>query len=153
MYANYERLRVRQLERYETFKHPVRLSTVCQALGCRRAFGRKGCCFCTEGCNDNHALGCCYQNLERSKKDDPFPPHPYPDIDDDNDAARILQTVLGNPPENVLYRRWEFDRATGKYAVEQYPKTRGKESTGLNSPEPVSGLDSIEQQYNETPEP
>jgi hypothetical protein len=39
------------------------------------------------------------------KETDPAPPFYHEDIDDDNDAARILQTVLGDPPKNVLYVR------------------------------------------------
>ena len=29
------------------------------------------------------------------------------DPDNDNDAARILREVLGDPPPDVVYRRWE----------------------------------------------
>jgi hypothetical protein len=52
VYEAYERKRLKQIETYETFTGPVQTSTLCRLCGCRRAFGRKGCCFCTEGCAD-----------------------------------------------------------------------------------------------------
>ena len=71
-------------------------------------------CFCTEGCNDT--AGCCYKDLN-AQPGDPFVPFAHPDVDDDNDAAKVLQNVLGDPPSNVVYKRWERDEDTGKFKV------------------------------------
>ena len=114
IYDKYESDRQRQIERYEKFKGPVQNSSFCRCLGCRRVFGRKGVCFCTEGCNDT--AGCCYKDLN-AHPGDPFVPFAHPDIDDDNDAAKVLQNVLGDPPSNVVYKRWERDEDTGKFKV------------------------------------
>lgn len=71
------------------------MSSMCRVLGCRRIFGRKGFLFCTEDITKifGHKVG------------DPAPPFTHEDIDDENDAARVLQAVLGDPPKNVLYIR------------------------------------------------
>jgi hypothetical protein len=98
VYEAYERERLKQIERYETFTGPVQTSTLCRLCGCRRAFGRKGCCFCTEGCT----------NCDR-KAGDPAPPLEVHDWDDDLDASSILIKVLGPPPRNVVIRRWRWD--------------------------------------------
>jgi hypothetical protein len=97
VYEEYNALRRKQIEAYEKYQGPVRSSTFCRKAGCRRFFGRKGCIFCTEGCN----------HFER-KAGDPAPPFDHRDIDDENDASVILRKVLGPPPPNVVYRRWEL---------------------------------------------
>ena len=125
VYDKYEGLRKRQSQRYTDFKAPLRLSTCCQMLGCKRCCGRKGCCLCTEGCcpRDNRGLGCCYKDIHQKSTDGDnqhrlFAPFSHKDWDDDHDAARILQQVLGNPPLNVQYKRWVHDEATGEYRVQ-----------------------------------
>jgi hypothetical protein len=132
-YDKYEQLRLKQIDRWDNFRQPVRLSTVCQILGCRRFCGRKGLCFCTEGCNDNPPAGCCYKDLGR-RPGDPFPPQPHPDLDDEQTAIRVLQTVLGNPPPNVVYKQWEMDSSSGKYTVVTHRATQ--ESKSLKQEEP-----------------
>jgi len=59
-------------------------------------FGRKGFFFCTEDIDK-----CCTH-----KVGDTSSPFIHTDIDDENDAARILQKVLGDPPRNVVYKRY-----------------------------------------------
>jgi hypothetical protein len=56
--------------------------------------------FCTEGCN----------NCGR-KANEPAPSLDNIDFDDDNndDASKILFAVLGPPPNNVMYTRWEHE--------------------------------------------
>ena len=98
VYNQHVELREKQIHTYKQFTGPVRKSTVCRAAGCRRVFGRRGLIFCTEGC--------CEPSF---KKGDPAPPFKYRDIDDENDASVILQRVLGDPPINVAYRRWQRD--------------------------------------------
>ena len=100
------------MDRYKNFTAPVRASTVCRKAGCRRLFGRRGLIFCTEGC-------CCRDPSDPSstcgqkKPSDPAPPFEYRgrprDIDDEHDAAVVLQKLLGDPPLNVTYRRWQWD--------------------------------------------
>lgn len=97
-YETYDRRRLENIMKYKKFYGPNRNSTLCQACGCRRIFGRRGLIFCTEGCNQ-----CCSH-----KKGDLAPPmNDHVDIDDDNDASKVLQRVLGNPPPNVKINRWE----------------------------------------------
>ena len=98
VYNQHVELREKQIHTYKQFTGPVRKSIVCRAAGCRRVFGRRGLIFCTEGC--------CEPSF---KKGDPAPPFKYRDIDDENDASVILQRVLGDPPINVAYRRWQRD--------------------------------------------
>ena len=138
VYDKYEIDRHRQIERYEKFKGPVQNSSFCRCLGCRRVFGRKGCCFCTEGCNDT--AGCCYKDLN-AQPGDPFVPFAHADIDDDNDAAKVLQTVLGDPPSNVVYKRWERDEETGKFKVIVQGGTKKERKELAQSPE----LDPVEE--------
>lgn len=118
VYDNYETLRKRQIRRYREFKAPLQLSTCCKALGCQRCCGRKGVCFCTEGCHPQTTVGCCYGHVKNDGRQDPFPPSVHQDWDDDNDAARIWETVCGNPPPNVEYKRWTYDEANSEYRVE-----------------------------------
>lgn len=137
VYDKYEHLRKLQIDRYENFKGPVRNSTMCASLGCRRVFGRKGFFFCTEGCiKDDANAGCCYGKLDR-KPGDPFPPHNHhhKDIDDEWDASRVLQKILGNPPRNVLFKRWEMNNESGKYGVVTYPQKEGEGPTAYTDEE------------------
>lgn len=97
-------LREKQLHNYKTFIGPVRNSTVCRQAGCRRLSGRRGLFFCTEGCCEDPNSSCSLKN-----QGGPAPPFIYRDIDDENDASVVLQRVLGNPPLNVTYRRWQWD--------------------------------------------
>lgn len=97
-YAHYEQVRQSQIDAYTAFEHPVQNATLCQALGCRRFFGRKGFCFCTEGCCDKSAATTVVA-----------PPPTVPDMDDEWDAARVLIQVLGPPPANVVMKRWRWD--------------------------------------------
>mmetsp|Transcript_55193 Transcript_55193/g.66447 ORF Transcript_55193/g.66447 Transcript_55193/m.66447 type:complete len:274 (+) Transcript_55193:807-1628(+) len=100
-YKLYDEARLKQIDEYKTFYGPYRYNDLCKACGCRRLFGRRGLIFCTEGCDANI---CSY------KKGDPAPPFSHPDdIDDANDASRILQTVLGDPPSLILIQRQEID--------------------------------------------
>jgi len=39
------------------------------------------------------------------------------DWDDDNDASKILRTVLGHPPTNVVYKQWAWDVETEEYVA------------------------------------
>lgn len=97
VYHNYNGLRLKQIEKFKAHEGPVRSSTFCRKTGCRRFFGRKGFCFCTEGCNSFSRKG-----------GDPAPAFETRDIDDENDASVILRKVLGSPPANVVYKRWEY---------------------------------------------
>lgn len=126
VYNKYERLRQQQIGRYTNFKYPVRYSTICRAMGCRRLFGRKGLIFCTEGCNDNKAAGCCYTKLGM-QSEDPFAPPSHPDLDDHCNAAHVLQAVLGDPPQNVVYRRWVWDSDANCYTVATRQGAESKE--------------------------
>ena len=77
-----------------------------RTAGCRRIFGRRGLIFCTEdSCLDCNSPNNCFSK----KSGDPAPPFTHRDIDDENDASVILRKVLGDPPANVRYRRWEWD--------------------------------------------
>ena len=110
----HDELREKQVKVYNEFTGPVRNSTVCRAAGCRRVFGRRGLIFCTEGCCDG-------PGSKKKEKDDPAPPFRYRDIDDENDASVVLQKVLGNPPRNVAYRRWQWDEENQLELVEPPP--------------------------------
>ena len=111
VYEKYEQERVKQIENYENFHGPVLNSTLCRACGCRRCFGRKGCCFCTEGCT-----GC------DRKAEEPAPPFEAHDFDDDWDASTVLMTVIGPPPPNVVIRRWRWDPETGENYLSVFPE-------------------------------
>lgn len=104
VYRHHVELREKQIHDYTTFIGPVRKSTVCKAAGCKRVFGRHGLIFCTEGCCDGPNDSCGLK-----KQGEPAPPFRYRDIDDENDASVVLQKVLGDPPLNVTYRRWQWD--------------------------------------------
>jgi hypothetical protein len=110
VYAKYEESRVRQLKRYQNFQAPVRQSTLCRAAGCRRFFGRKGVCFCTEQC---------CTHCDR-KAGDPAPPFDDTDVDDYFDASTVLFRVLGPPPPNVVIRRWRWDPERNEQVLETY---------------------------------
>jgi hypothetical protein len=113
VYEQYEREREKQLTDFETFFGPIYLSTLCRAFGCRRFCGRKGFCFCSEGC----------RNCSR-KAGDPAPPLECYDFDDDWDASTVLMKVLGPPPENVSTQRWRWDPEDGKNYLEVYPSDK-----------------------------
>jgi len=104
IYNQHSELRKKQLHNYKTFFGPVRNGTVCRAAGCRRVLGRRGLIFCTEGCCDDPNSSC-----SMKKQGDPAPPFSTRDIDDEHDASVVLQRVLGDPPLNVAYRRWQWD--------------------------------------------
>ena len=106
VYKNYNHLRRKQIAYYEDYQAPVRSSILCQKCGCRRFWGRKGCCFCTEGCNH------CGR-----KAGDPAPPFEHRDVDDECNASAILRNVLGAPPNNVVYRQWEFKDESSKEMI------------------------------------
>mmetsp|Transcript_26970 Transcript_26970/g.58481 ORF Transcript_26970/g.58481 Transcript_26970/m.58481 type:complete len:507 (+) Transcript_26970:93-1613(+) len=131
IYDQYDENRTKQLKRYVEFKGPVQNSTFCKCLGCRRCMGRKGVIFCTEGCCDT--AGCCYSDLE-AQPGDPFVPFAHADIDDDNDASKVLQSVLGNPPSNVVYKRWEKDEETGKFTAVVTRSEKEKAKADVVSP-------------------
>jgi len=98
VYEQYNIRRRKQIDAWKTFNGPVHESTLCRALGCKRFCGRNGCIFCFEGCcSERHKLG------------EPAPPFEQRDIDDENDASVVLRKVLGEPPANVVYKRWEFN--------------------------------------------
>ena len=99
------------MENYKQFTGPVRKSTCCRALGCRRFFGRRGFIFCTEGCGDPNS-SCCSK-----KAGDPAPPFRYKDIDDINDASIVMRKVLGDPPSNVKYNRWEWNDDCNEFSI------------------------------------
>ena len=99
-------LRKKQIDHYQHYQGPIRSSTFCRKCGCRRFCGRHGCCFCTEGCD----------HFDR-KSGDPAPPFDHHDVDDENDASVILRKVLGDPPKNVVCRRWEFENESSNDVV------------------------------------
>lgn len=121
VYDTHKDLRDKQVQTYKDFTGPVRKSTVCKALGCRRVFGRRGFIFCTEGCTD-----CCSK-----KSKDPAPPFRYGDIDDINDASVVLRKLLGEPPMNVTYHRWEWDEESNQFDL--VPPAEGNESESLTN--------------------
>lgn len=114
-YDKYNELCEKQKRVYAEFTGPVRTSTVCRILGCRRVFGRKGLFFCTEGCSNF-----CW--LHKKKPGDPPPPFEHRHLDDDNDASIVLHKVLGDPPTTVRYTRWTFDEETNEHVLVTYPK-------------------------------
>lgn len=134
VYNQYEKERVKQVESYQDFHGPVRNSTVCRSMGCRRVFGRKGFIFCTEGCCQ-HNYHCRYKN-----RNEPAPPFAQHDFDDDWDASSVLFHVLGPPPENVVIRRWKWDEDKNEDVLWTYPlsapdvasKSKGKEEKAAN---------------------
>ncbi|GAX15728.1 hypothetical protein FisN_3Hh203 [Fistulifera solaris] len=109
VYRRYNAEAESQIQYYNSFYAPVRLSTFCRAWGCRRVCGRKGVCFCTEGCN----------HCDR-KAGDPAPPLDVHDFDDECDASTILIKVLGPPPANVCIRRWRWDPELQKNVLDEY---------------------------------
>lgn len=106
-YERYEQKRQTQIDAYASFEGPVYNGTLCKSLGCRRFFGRKGFCFCTEGCD----------NCDR-KAGEPAPPVEIHDMDDEWDASRVMMEVLGPPPANVLIKRWRWDEVEQKYVLD-----------------------------------
>ena len=100
----HRRLREKQVDNYKAFVGPVRNGTVCRAAGCRRVFGRRGLIFCTEGCCDAPDSSCRFM-----RKGEAAPPFSYRDIEDEHDASVVLRAVLGEPPANVVYRRWRWN--------------------------------------------
>ena len=110
IYKKYEEDVEKQINDYESFEGPVYYSTLCRACGCKRVFGRKGCCFCTEG----------FTNCSR-KAGEPAPPFENHDLEDEWDASTIMIKVLGPPPQNVCIRRWRWDPESGKNYLESYP--------------------------------
>ena len=110
VYEQYERERETQTNRFNSFYSPIYLSTLCRSCGCRRFCGRKGCFFCTEGCN----------NCSR-KAGDPASPFDVNDFDNDWDASTVLMKVLGPPPKNVCIKRWRRDPETDENYLEVYP--------------------------------
>lgn len=123
VYEHYDALRKKQIEAYESYIGAERYSTLCRACGCKRVFGRSGLIFCTEGC--------C---TEKHKQGEPAPPFEHRDLDDENDASVILRKVLGDPPANVVYRRWEFNEQ-GKIVL----VTRGASSSSEQKENDVEG--------------
>lgn len=124
-YDQYNEQCERQKKVYMEFTAPVRRSTVCQALGCRRVFGRKGLFFCTEGCSDF-----CW--LIHKKPGDPALPFQHRDVDDDKDASVVLRKVLGDPPATVKYTRWMYDEEKNENVLVTYPMTGDTESPSLD---------------------
>lgn len=116
VYDKYNELCEKQNRVYATFTGPQRKSTVCQALGCRRVFGRRGLIFCTEECSN-----LCW--LCKRKSGEPPPPFEHRDLDDDNDASIVLRKVLGEPPANVVYTRWVYDEEKNENVLVTYPAT------------------------------
>ena len=134
-YDTYSDLCEKQKEAYNTYWGPVRKSTICRACGCRRACGRKGFIFCTEGCDQ-----CCY--LRNRQPGDPPPPFEHRDIDDENDASVILRKVMGDPPANVVYTRWEYDEERNVNVLVTYPKKgRGTADKSAMPPEDTPAED------------
>lgn len=86
--------------------------------GCRRCCGRRGFFFCTEGCSKESK-----EIRKNRKKGDPFPPFEHRDWDDDNDASKVLMKVLGDPPKDVVYSRWDYDEERGENVLVTYPKS------------------------------
>lgn len=129
VYNDYELARRRQIERYEAFVGPVQKSTYCRAMGCRRVFGRRGALFCTEGC-----CKCCQSGaVRRQGPHEPFPPYQIRDLDDDNCASNILVTCLGDPPSNVVYRRWDLTKGAEMYEVVENQNIPSEESRNRNA--------------------
>jgi hypothetical protein len=110
VYDKYEVERLKQIETYDNYYGPMQHSTICQTYGCRRFFGRKGFCFCTEGC----------ASCDR-KTGEPAPPFVEHYFDDDYDASSVLLSVIGPPPANVVVRRWRWDPEKGEQFLEFYP--------------------------------
>ncbi|KAL3796154.1 hypothetical protein HJC23_000657 [Cyclotella cryptica] len=124
VYDKYAQLRVKQIERYKTYTAPVQKSTICRAAGCRRIFGRRGLIFCTEGsCLDGNPHSTCFSK----KSGDPAPPFTHRDIDDMNDASVVLRKVLGDPPANVRYRRWEWNEETNEMEIVVHGALSGRQ--------------------------
>jgi len=126
VYKQYSELRDKQLLRFSKFSGPVKMSTICRAAGCRRVFGRRGVIFCTEGlcCVENENSSCCSKS-----GGDPAPLFRYRDIDDENDASVVLRKVLGDPPLNVTYRRWEWNEHDDAAKIVTRPLSTGGEET------------------------
>jgi len=118
VYARYEEERTQQIETYEKFTGPVYYSTLCRALGCRRVCGRKGFCFCTEGC----ACANCGR-----KAGEPAPPFMEHDFDDEWDASTVLLKVMGPPPANVVMRRQRWDPEQGETYLDIFPENGEEE--------------------------
>ena len=110
IYEKYSKERLQQLEAYEKFVGPVHYSTLCRASGCRRFWGRRGFCFCTEGCHFGRKAG------------EPAPPFDEHDFDDEWDASTVLIKVAGPPPPNVVIRRWRWDPEKGTNYLETFPE-------------------------------
>ena len=117
IYERYSEERTRQLEGYEHFVGPVHYSTLCRACGCRRLCGRRGVCFCTEGCHFGRKAG------------EPAPPFEVHDFDDEWDASTVLMKVVGPPPANVVIRRWRYDPDQGSSYLDVYPDGFSDETT------------------------
>lgn len=116
VYERYDIERLEQMDAYSNFHGPVRVSTVCRAFGCRRFYGRKGFCFCTEGCDT------CWSDCCTRQAGDPAPPFTIDhDFDDEWDASSVLLTVIGPPPTNVVIRRWRYDPETNANYLDIYP--------------------------------
>lgn len=79
--------------------------------------GRRGCIFCTEGCCDGPDSTCSCK-----KQGDPAPPFRHRDIDDENDASVVLETVLGKAPLNVTYRRWQCNDEENQLEQDEFQK-------------------------------
>jgi hypothetical protein len=120
-YDKYEVERLKQIEAYDNYYGPMQHSTACQTYGCRRFFGRKGVCFCTEGCR-------CASSSDR-KAGEPAPPFEEHDFDDDYDASSVLLTVIGPPPANVVIQRWRWDEEKGEHFLEVYPPSPPEEAS------------------------
>lgn len=56
------------------------------------------------------------------KPGDPFPPFEHRDWDDDNDASKVLMKVLGDPPKDVVYIRWDYNEEQGKNVLVTLPR-------------------------------
>lgn len=124
MYDQYNDLCKKQIQTYKEYTAPVHKSTCCKAFGCRRVFGRKGCIFCTEGCDD-------FSYFYKKKPHDPPPPFTNRDVDDENDASVILRHVLGDPPANVVYKRWVFDAETNENVLVTWTSDNADVEKGL----------------------
>jgi hypothetical protein len=129
VYNTYEIERVQQNNKYEQYYGPVHYSTLCRGFGCRRCFGRKGCCFCTEGCDTcwyEHYNNNCSSSRSGSSSSNNnnhiAPPITCDhDIDDEWDASTILMHVLGPPPKNVIIERWRYDPESNTNYLDIYP--------------------------------
>ena len=128
VYQQHVELRNKQIHNYKTFIGPVRNSTICRSLGCRRVFGRRGLIFCTEGCCDGPDSSCSCK-----KQGDAAPPFMQRDIDDEHDASVVLQRVVGDPPLNVTYRRWQWDEESQFEMVVTPPSPSLLEEEGRKS--------------------